>query len=148
MFGGERQSERTSSTEMHTLRFAVLDLSQRALAGYSHEPSLIEDHQPLNDKGLPGITHETRAINLGARQEGLGLPAMKVIRRLSHDAYALAASQPIDFDNSSLTPYKLDEVDRIVEDTIARLDMPRIDRKNAFQLREVLSIPQVRKLIG
>ncbi len=152
MLTGERPTEHQSSIETHKLRVAVFDLSQRALAGYFNEPSLIEDYQPLNENGLPGITHETRAINLGVRQN-LALPPMKVLGRLKHptmnlDAYAVAASQPIEFRKFTLKRYDLDDVHEIVQETIAHLDRPRMDRINAHLLRSAFSIPEVRRVLS
>lgn len=92
----------------------MFDLSQMALASASFtRPSLIIDRQPLGDNGTPGISSESRAIQVGARNL-LDIPPVDIIGRIHPgdedvSAYAVAVRKPVDFHNSTVQLFELDQ---------------------------------------
>lgn len=144
MFKGKEHDEPYRSIETHELHVAIFDLSSRALAGYANQLSLITDVQPLNKRGLPGITHEKRAVNVGLRQH-LELPWMHVLGRLSAPdthfaAYAVNAAHPIDFDHVELECYDLGRVHDIVEATVKHPEHPQMDLTTAHLLHSAFRL--------
>jgi hypothetical protein len=152
MFKGERQVEQDSSVKTHELSVVVLDLSQRALVGAFDGSFLFKDFQELDDNGFPGISHEFRAIHLGARQN-LGIHPMKVLARLSHptksmDAYAVEVTHAVNYRDFTVRRFEIDEVEEIIGKAIANPETASMNVDDAHVVQSALDIPKVRKALS
>ena len=146
MFESSTGAEQTISRGPHELRVAVFDLSKRALVSPSYtQPALFQDFEPYNDNGLIGISHETRAVNLGSRlQNRNGLPirllppmdalgSLTTETPLSLSGYAVTSRQPIDFRNFSagFKYYDIEEVYKVTQKELEQPDSTSIDTIDA-----------------
>lgn len=141
----QKQEESLITGETHELRVAIFDLSSKALAGYDGQISLVQDMQPLNEDGLPGISHEARALRIGLRKN-LVLPPLKVLGRLTArdqhpDAYAVSTTGPIDYDRvAKLQSFNLTHVEALVQETIKNPENPQMDPITAYLLESAFTL--------
>lgn len=101
--------------KVHEQRIILFDFHQGVLASQSFtSPSLIIDRQPLDERGMPGITTEARANRVDSRHH-LGIPHFENISKVydeisSMSGYVLSVVSPINFRNFTLKRFDLNEV--------------------------------------
>lgn len=136
-------------TQVHEQRIVLFDFHQHAFASPSFSaPSLIIDRQPLNDRGMPGISSETRANHIGERAQ-LGIPPVENIGKVyleeeDESAYVLAVRKPIHFRNFILKPYDLDDVVQIAHAEANRGHETAMNTVDAKLILASLALDKVR----
>lgn len=136
---------RTSSNEVYV---AVFDFNSKEFISKPVEyPALFLDQQPLNERGLPGITCEEQAVHVGSRND-INLPPLSVAGNTflsDQDAriYAVFARGPVQ-DDPSLTRYSIDEAFTTAEAIEKNTDSEPEARLNARLLLSCLAIKQVK----
>ena len=136
---------RTSSNEVYV---AVFDFNSKEFISKPVEyPALFLDQQPLNERGLPGVTCEDQAVHVGSRND-INLPPLSVVGNTflsDQDAriYAVFARGRVE-DDPSLTRYSLDEAFTTAKTIEKEADPESDEHLNARLLLSCLAIKQVK----